>query len=299
MNIIFFKSESEKHLEPLHSYENKIGFFPIAGSIFAETVTCKIQKNITFATELEIQVREDFWPSVELLKLISDKKNVLVKNEQGETILRLLFSKAKENCKEEIVPVDAKSLIIKYPWDFLKVNEEVVSELKENKIKGIVRQGVNIDGVVEIGEGTVLLPGVYIEGNAAIGKNCKIGPNCYIRGNTHIGNGCHIGQAVEIKNSIILDKASIGHLSYVGDSIIAEKTNLGAGTITANLRHDGKNHGSLVNGKSMDTGRRKLGVIVGEEVHTGINTTLYPGRKLWPHTSTLPGEIVKTDKKTL
>jgi len=141
-----------------------------------------------------------------------------------------------------------------------------------------------------------LLPGVYIEGNATIGKNCKIGPNCYIRGNTHIGNGCHIGQAVEIKNSIILSKVSIGHLSYVGDSIIAEKTNFGAGTTVANLRHDGKNHRSLVNGKSMDTSRRKLGVIVGEEVHTGINTTLYPGRKLWPHTSTLPGEIVKTDK---
>jgi len=295
MNIIFFKSKSEKHLEPLHSYTNKIGFFPIAGSTFAENIICRVQKIITISAKLEIQIREDFWPSAELLKLVSGKKNISIKDEQEEILLRLFSEK---NCEEEIIQVDTKSLIVKYSWDFLKINEEVVSELKENKINGTIKEGVNIDGVVEIDEGTVLLPGVYIEGNAIIGKNCKIGPNCYIRGNTHIGNSCHIGQAVEIKNSIILDKVSIGHLSYVGDSIIAEKTNFGAGTITANLRHDGKNQGSLINGKSMDTGRRKLGIIAGEEVHTGINTTLYPGRKLWPHTSTLPGEIVKTDKQS-
>lgn len=295
MNITFFKSDSVKNLEPLHSYTNKIGSFPIAGSTFEGNVKRKIEKIITVSTEFEIQIREDFWPSTELLKLISNKKNVLIKDEHGEVLFRLLLDR---NCKEEVILVDTKSLIIKYPWDFLKVNEEVVSELKENRIEGTVKQGVNIEGVVEIGKGTVLLPGVYIEGNAVIGKNCKIGPNCYIRENTHIGNGCHIGQAVEIKNSIVLDKVSIGHLSYVGDSIIAENTNFGAGTVTANLRHDEKNQRSLVNGKLVDIGRRKLGVIIGEEVHTGINTTLYPGRKLWPHTSTLPGEIVKTDKKS-
>ncbi len=294
MKITFFDSNSSKNLEPLHSYAKKIGSFPIAGSTFAKNVVCKIEKIITFSTDIEIQIREDFWPSAELLNLVSTKKNVSIKNEHGELLFSLFSEKS---CKEEIVPIDTKSLIIRHPWNFLKVNEEVVSELKENKISGTVRQGVNIDGFVEIGEGTILLPGVYIEGNVTIGKNCKIGPNCYIRGNTHIGSNCHIGQAVEVKNSIILDKVSIGHLSYVGDSIIAEKTNFGAGTTVANLRHDGKNHGSLVNGKSMDTGRRKLGVIVGEEVHTGINTTIYPGRKLWPHSSTLPGEIVKTDKK--
>ena len=295
MKITFFESKSQKNFEPLHSYTGKIGSCPIAGSTFAENVTYRIQKVITVSTNIEVQIRDDFWPSADLLRIISTLKNVSVKNEQGETLLLCLFP--GDNSKEEIVSPGLKSLIIRYPWDFLKVNEEVISELKENKIKGTVRQGVNIDGIVEIGEGTVLLPGVYIEGNATIGKNCKIGPNCCIRGSTHIGDGCHIGQAVEVKNSIIMSKVSIGHLSYIGDSVIAEKTNFGAGTITANLRHDGKNHGSLVNGKSMDTGRRKLGVIVGEEVHTGINTTIYPGRKLWPHTSTLPGEIIKTDKK--
>ena len=78
---------------------------------------------------------------------------------------------------------------------------------------------------------------------------------CYIRGNTHIGDNCHVGQSVEIKNSILMDKVSVGHLSYVGDSIIGERTNLGAGTTVANLRHDGKNHKSVINGEQINTGR--------------------------------------------
>src|SRR5690606_29462991 len=77
------------------------------------------------------------------------------------------------------------------------------------------------------------------------------------------------------------------------DSVLGEKVNFGAGTTTSNLRHDGGNHTSRVEGGMVDTGRRKFGTIVGDGVHTGINTSIYPGRKLWPGTSTLPGEIVR------
>jgi len=153
--------------------------------------------------------------------------------------------------------------------------------------------------VLQVGKGTVILPGVYIEGKVIIGKNCKIGPNCYIRGNTYIDNNCHIGQAVEIKNSIIMNKVSIGHLSYIGDSIICSNTNLGAGTITANLRHDGKNHRSMVNNQLIDTKRRKAGTIIGDNVHTGIHCSIYPGRKIWPNVCTAPGAIIKHDEKVL
>ena len=64
----------------------------------------------------------------------------------------------------------------------------------------------------------------------------------------------------------------------------------------ADYRHDGKNNPSLINGKKIDTGRRKLGAFIGDNVNTGIGTLIYPGRKLWPNTTTLPGEIVKKDK---
>ena len=152
-----------------------------------------------------------------------------------------------------------------------------------------------IEGTLHLGKGSRILPGVYLEGNIVIGENCNIGPNCYIRGNTSIGDKCHIGQSVEIKNSIILSRTNVGHLSYVGDSIIGSDANLGAGTITSNFRHDGGNHRTMVDGVLIDTGRRKFGTIIGDRVHTGIHTSIYPGRKLFPGTSTLPGAIVRQD----
>ncbi|MFC7339501.1 hypothetical protein ACFQY0_20080 [Haloferula chungangensis] len=188
-----------------------------------------------------------------------------------------------------------ESFLIIHSWDMLKANELHVGALTVNHVMGEVHPHAVIDGFAHIGQGTRILPGVYIEGNVVIGENCKIGPNCYLRGNTSIGNHCHIGQSVEIKNSIICSNTNVGHLSYVGDSVLGNHVNLGAGTMTSNLRHDGKNHRSMVEGELVDTGRRKLGAIIGNGVHTGINTSIYPGRKLFPNTSTRPGEIVQHD----
>ncbi|MEA2012686.1 MAG: DapH/DapD/GlmU-related protein [Verrucomicrobiota bacterium] len=190
---------------------------------------------------------------------------------------------------------DAFSIL--YPWDLLKANKQILDSIEKNELSGSVAQNCTINGNIILGADSNLLPGVFIEGNIVIGKNCKIGPNCYLRGGTSIGDNCHIGQAVEIKNSIIMQNSSIGHLSYVGDSVIGSNVNMGAGTITSNLRHDGKNHKSVVNEKLIETGRRKLGTILGDNVHTGIHCGFYPARKMWPGKATLPGEIVKKDIK--
>lgn len=187
------------------------------------------------------------------------------------------------------------SFLIRHPWDLLRANEQCVAALRENSIEGDIHPSVVIEGLIQLGPGTRLLPGVFIEGNVVVGANCKIGPNCYIRGNTSIGDACHIGQSVEIKNCLILSQTAVGHLSYVGDSVLGAQVNFGAGTTTSNLRHDGANHRSMADGVLLDTGRRKFGAIVGDGVHTGINTSIYPGRQLWPHTTTRPGEIVQRD----
>lgn len=189
----------------------------------------------------------------------------------------------------------ARSFLIRHPWDLLRANEQAVGALGGDDVRGDVHASAVIEGTIHLGAGSRILPGVFIEGNVVIGENCKIGPNCYIRGATSIGDGCHIGQSVEIKNCLILSRTNVGHLSYVGDSVLGEKVNFGAGTIVSNLRHDGKNHRSMVGGELVDTGRRKFGTIVGDHVHTGIHTSIYPGRKLWPHTTTHPGEIVQSD----
>ena len=92
-----------------------------------------------------------------------------------------------------------------------------------------------------------------------------------------------------------MDNTHVGHLSYFGDSVIGENVNIGAGTITANLKHDNENVKSMYNNVLVDSGRRKLGAIIADNVHTGINTSIYPGRKIFPGKTTMPGEVVKKD----
>ncbi len=189
----------------------------------------------------------------------------------------------------------SRSFIVRHPWDLIRANEQAVAAQREFVQQSVVHPSTYVDGRLAVGPGTKILPGVVIEGDVIIGAGCKVGPNCYIRGATAIGDRCHVGQAVEIKNSVILSGTNVGHLSYVGDSILCEGVNFGAGTIVSNLRHDGRPHRSEVLGVLVDTGRRKFGTVVGAGVHTGINTAVYPGRKLWPRTSTRPGEIVARD----
>lgn len=180
---------------------------------------------------------------------------------------------------------------ISYPWDLFNLNEFLLSKI-ERKILGKIEKGAVLKGKIIIGERTIIKSGTYIEGPVYIGRNCQIGPNCYLRKFTSIGDNCRIGQAVEIKNSIIGDNSKIGHLSYVGDSIIGENCNLGAGTIFANLRFDEKSIKVKTQGETIDSKRKKLGAILGEDVKTGINVSLMPGVLVSPNSQILPGTVL-------
>ena len=189
-------------------------------------------------------------------------------------------------------PLEGRWIDIGYPWDLLKANEHLLKDLK-GRCEGTVEPNATIKGEVVIGKGTLIRNGSYIEGPVVIGENCDIGPNCFIRPSTAIGNHVRVGNAVEIKNTIIMEDTHVGHLSYVGDSIIGRRCNFGAGTKVANLRHDGKNIKVMVKGRILDSGRRKLGVIMGDDVHTGINTSINIGVIMEKGRYTYPGEIVK------
>jgi len=184
-----------------------------------------------------------------------------------------------------------------YPWDIFNAFEVLFKDAnqKENLKNYILEDKATIKGDVFIGENTIIKNGAYIEGPVYIGNNCIIGPNCYIHNSCAIEDNVVIGQSVEIKNSIIGKRTKVKHLSYIGDSIIGEDCNIGAGTITATLRHDGENVKTKVKDKLVDTGRRKFGTILGDNVKTGVGTIIYPGRKIWAGKTTLPGEKVESD----
>ena len=163
---------------------------------------------------------------------------------------------------------------VSYPWDLLTANELLIEKI--SPVNGGEREEnvwIKGNGKVSIGEDTLIKSGSYMEGPVFIGDNCEIGPNSYIRRNTSIGDNCHIGNAVEIKNSIIMDGTKIPHLSYVGDSVIGCRCNLGAGTKIANLRFDE----ASIKAKGVDTGRRKFGAIISDGVKTGINACIDVG----------------------
>jgi len=165
------------------------------------------------------------------------------------------------------------------PWDLLEANSWALKRM-EHKVYGTVENGAHLIGPVTVAETARIRSGAYIEGPTFIDEGSDIGPNCYIRPCTSIGKNVRVGNACEVKNSIIMDGTHVGHLSYVGDSILCERCNLAAGTITANLRLDDGTVKMLVKGKVVDTGRRKLGAILGDNVKTGINALLMPGVKV-------------------
>jgi len=180
------------------------------------------------------------------------------------------------------------------PWDLLEANRWALERM-EHKVYGLVENGAHLIGPVTVAETARIRSGAYIEGPALIDEESDIGPNCYIRSYTSIGKKVRIGNACEIKNSIIMDNAHIGHLSYVGDSILGEKCNLGAGTITANYRLDGGTIKMLVKDKVVDSGRTKLGVVLGDDVKAGINALFMPGIKVGNNSQIGPSVVVYRD----
>lgn len=189
---------------------------------------------------------------------------------------------------------EGKWVGLSYPWDLLEANRLALKERRPS-VAGKVEDGANLKGPVTIERGAVVKSGSYLEGPVFIGSDSQVGPNSYLRPHTSLGRNVKVGAGCEVKNSIVMDNTTIPHLSYIGDSIIGENCSLGAGTITANLRFDEATVRSPVKGVTVDSGRKKLGAVLGDDVHTGVNVSLLPGVKVGPATWIGPGTIVRRD----
>ncbi|WP_229113611.1 bifunctional sugar-1-phosphate nucleotidylyltransferase/acetyltransferase [Halapricum desulfuricans] len=196
----------------------------------------------------------------------------------------------------DVTPVELNRwLDVGRPWELLEANEWKLGDL-ERRIDGEVSGDADLRGSVVVEEGATVEPGVVIEGPALVRSGAEVGPNAYIRGATLLGEDAHVGQSVEVKNSVVMADSAVPHLSYVGDSVLGREVNFGAGTNVANLRHDGRDVRITVKGERVSTGRRKFGVVVGDGVKTGINTSLNAGVVLAEGARTEPGESVTRDR---
>jgi len=180
-------------------------------------------------------------------------------------------------------------LDIVYPWEILKANRIILDSWNESSIakSAIMESNVTMQGVVNIEEGAVIKAGAVLEGPCSIGKGSYVGNNSLIRSYTSLGNNCSIGYGVELKNCVVLDNSGIGRLSFVGDSVIGENVDIGAGCMTVN-RNLGWEKVQIKNGKTiLPSGLKKLGAFIGDNVTIGAGNTIQPGTVISPG-KTLP-----------
>jgi NDP-sugar pyrophosphorylase family protein len=178
----------------------------------------------------------------------------------------------------------------KYPWDALDGIKALIlkigAELDESEYYS-PKEGV------WIAKDAVIFESAYIGAPCIIGHKTEVRHCAFIRSSALIGDGCVIGNSTELKNVIIFDNVQVPHYNYVGDSILGYKSHMGAGSITSNVKSDKKNIVIRDGESRIETGRKKIGAILGDFVEVGCGSVLNPGTVIGPHTNIYPLSSVR------
>ena len=177
-----------------------------------------------------------------------------------------------------------------YPWEVLPCISQFIVKLGNTlSEEEYDKKGEN----VWIAKSAKVAPTAYINGPAIIGKNAEVRHCAFIRGNALVGEGAVVGNSTELKNVILFDKVQVPHYNYVGDSILGYKSHMGAGSITSNVKSDKKL--VVVKGKEVriETGLKKFGAMLGDEVEVGCGSVLNPGTVVGNHTNIYPLSSVR------
>lgn len=198
-----------------------------------------------------------------------------------------------------------------FAWNAISKISSYLANYRHFNIEAEIPEGVYLIDreLISIGKGTVIEPGCYIKGPCIIGENCTIRHGAYIRGNFIAGDHSVIGHDTEVKNTIMLNHAHAAHFAYLGDSIVGNKVNLGAGTKCANLKLDGGKIDLMFKGTKISTELRKFGAIIGDGCQLGCNSVTNPGTVLgknvmcYPCTNfggyVAPNSLVKPNTKNI
>lgn len=169
----------------------------------------------------------------------------------------------------------AKDLLqdVTYPWEALEHINDYILELG-NKLDAEKYEKIGED--VWIAKTAKVMPSAYIHGPAIIGENAEIRHCAFIRGKVIVGNGAVVGNSTELKNVILFNKVQVPHYNYVGDSILGYKAHMGAGSITSNVKSDKKLVIVKKGNEKIETGIKKIGAMIGDEVEIGCGSVLNP-----------------------
>ncbi|MCI5994441.1 MAG: UDP-N-acetylglucosamine pyrophosphorylase [Blautia sp.] len=177
-----------------------------------------------------------------------------------------------------------------YPWEVLpKISDfirKLGSTLSEDEYE---KRGED----VWIAKSAKVAPTAYINGPAIIGKGAEVRHCAFIRGNALVGEGAVVGNSTELKNVVLFNKVQVPHYNYVGDSILGYKAHMGAGSITSNVKSDKKLVVVKAGEERIETGLKKFGAMIGDEVEVGCGSVLNPGTVIGPHSNIYPLSSVR------
>ena len=178
-----------------------------------------------------------------------------------------------------------------YPWEALPKISEFIKKLGETLDP---EEYDKVGEDVWIAKSANVFPSAYVHGPAIIGKEAEVRHCAFIRGNAIVGEGAVVGNSTELKNVVLFNKVQVPHYNYVGDSILGYKAHMGAGSITSNVKSDKK----LVvvkddKGNRIETGLKKFGAMLGDEVEVGCNSVLNPGTVVGRNSNIYPLSCVR------
>lgn len=179
---------------------------------------------------------------------------------------------------------------VTYPWEVLPKISTFILELGETlSEEEYEKAGEN----VWIAKSATVAPTACINGPAIIGKNAEVRHCAFIRGNAIVGEGAVVGNSTELKNVILFNKVQVPHYNYVGDSVLGYKSHMGAGSITSNVKSDKTLVTVKTEAGAIETGLKKFGAMLGDEVEVGCGSVLNPGTVVGIHTNIYPLSMVR------
>ena len=177
-----------------------------------------------------------------------------------------------------------------YPWEALpKIKDFIISlgeTLPEEKYE-------RRDGNIWVARNAKVFPSAYIGGPAIIDEEAEIRHCAFIRGSAIVGKGVVVGNSTELKNVILFNKVQVPHYNYVGDSILGYKAHMGAGSITSNVKSDKTLVVVKAGEETLETGLKKFGAMLGDQVEVGCNSVLNPGTVIGKNTNIYPTSMVR------